>query len=154
FYDLPVDVKMKVLCGRSKDQAAADRWGWEETSDNWKEVVHRKDIDVVDISTPGHLHAEMVLEAVKAGKHIICEKPLANTLKEAEKMHAAVKKAGVMNLCAFGYRTAPANALAKQLIDEGRIGRVFHFRAAYQQDWIVDPGFPLVWRLEKDKAGS
>lgn len=154
FFDLPVTINMKVLCGRTKDEETAERYGWEETADDWKEVVHRDDIDVVDISTPGHLHAEMAIEAAKAGKHIICEKPLCNTLPEARKMVAAVEKAGVKNMCAYGYRTAPAVALAQEMIRKGKLGRIFHFRAAYQQDFIVDPNFPLVWRLEKDKAGS
>jgi predicted dehydrogenase len=156
FFDLPVQVRMKVLCGipRAEIEEIGPRYGWEEVDDNWKRVVARDDIDVVDVCTPGNLHHPMVLAAAKAGKHIICEKPLANTLKEAKEMAAAAKKARIKTMCAFCYRTAPAVTLAKQMIDEGRLGRIFHFRAAYQQDWIVDPNFPMVWRLKKKLTGS
>lgn len=156
FFDLPVQVNMKVICGRDpKDTAAsAKKFGWEEWSTDWKEVVSRPDVDVVDISTPGDLHKPMAIAAAKAGKHIICEKPLANTLKESEEMLAAVKKAGVSNMCGFTYRFVPAIATIKKMIQKGELGEIFHFRAGYQQDWIVDPDFPLVWRLQKKHAGS
>jgi predicted dehydrogenase len=116
--------------------------------------VKRPDIDIVDIVTPGNLHCEMAVAAAKAGKHVICEKPLANTVAEAEKMVEAVEKSGVTNMVAYNYRRVPAIVYAKQLMDEGKLGKLYHFRATYLQSWIVDPSFPLVWRLERDKAGS
>jgi predicted dehydrogenase len=148
--------RMKVLVGRtaSNVKAAADQLGWEEAATDWREVVARKDIDIVDISTPGDSHAEIAIEAAKAGKVVFCEKPLANTVKEAEKMLAAVKKAGVIHMICHNYRRVPAVMLAKQLIDEGRLGRLYHYRGAYLQDWVADPNVPLYWRLRKEAAGS
>jgi len=156
FFDLKAEPVMKVLVGRDPEdtKAAAKRYGWEEWSTDWKQVMARDDIDVVDISTPGYLHEPMAIEAAKQGKHIICEKPLANTLPEAENMLKAVKKAGVKNMCGFSYRFAPAVAEIKRMIQNGDLGDIYHFRAAYQQDFIVDPDFPLIWRLEKKNAGS
>jgi predicted dehydrogenase len=148
--------RMKVLCGRTETsvKAAADQLGWDETSTDWREVVRRKDIDIVDIVTPGDSHAEIAIEAAKAGKVVFCEKPLANTVKEAEKMLAAVQKAGVLHMVCHNYRRVPAVMLAKQLIQEGKLGTLYHYRGTYLQDWIVDPKFPLVWRLRKEAAGS
>jgi predicted dehydrogenase len=156
FFDMKTKPVMKVICGNDPDgtKAAADQFGWEEASTDWKEVVHRDDIDIVDISTPGHMHAPMAIEAAKAGKHIICEKPLANTLKEAEQMLAAVRKAGVKHMCGFTYRFNPAVVSIKKMIDKKELGEIFHVRACYQQDWIVDPEFPVNWRLQKKTAGS
>lgn len=156
FFDLPAKPVMKVLCGRNAEetQAAADQMGWQEASTDWKAVIARDDIDIVDISTPGDVHLPMAIAAAKAGKHIICEKPLANTLKDANAMLAAAKKAGVKHMCGFSYRFAPAVASIKKMVQSGQLGEIFHFRAAYQQDWIVDPEFPLVWRLQKKHAGS
>ena len=148
--------RMKVLCGRTPAavKTAADQLGWEETSTDWREVVRRKDIDIVDIVTPGDSHAEIAIEAAKAGKVVFCEKPIANTVKDAEKMLAAVKKAGVIHMVCHNYRRAPAVMLAKQLIADGKLGTIYHYRGTYLQDWIVDPQFPLVWRLRKEAAGS
>jgi predicted dehydrogenase len=148
--------RMKVLCGRtaSSVKAAAEQLGWEESATDWREVVNRKDIDIVDISTPGDSHAEIAIEAAKAGKVVFCEKPLANTVKEAERMLAAVKKAGVIHMICHNYRRVPAVMLAKQLIDEGKLGRLYHFRGTYLQDWVADPSVPLYWRLRKEAAGS
>jgi len=148
--------RMKVLCGRTPDavKTAASQLGWEETSTDWREVVRRKDIDIVDIVTPGDSHAEIAIEAAKAGKVVFCEKPLANTVKEAEQMLAAVTKAGVVHMICHNYRKAPAVTLARQIIDEGRLGRLYHFRGTYLQDWVADPNVPLYWRLQKEKAGS
>ncbi len=148
--------RMKVLCGRTPDavKTAADQLGWEETSTDWHEVIHRKDIDIVDVATPGDSHAEIAIAAAKAGKVVFCEKPLANTVAEAEKMLAAVKKAGVIHMLCHNYRRAPAVMLAKELIEKGKLGKLYHFRGTYLQDWIVDPNFPLVWRLRKEAAGS
>lgn len=156
FFDLPVEPVMKVLCGRddAKTKETAARYGWEEASTDWEAVIARDDIDVVDVATPGHLHHPMVIAAAKAGKHIICEKPLANTLKEAKEMLAAVEKAGVKHMCGFTYRYAPAVEAIKRMVKAGKLGDIYHFRAAYQQDWIVDPEFPLVWRLQKKYSGS
>ena len=148
--------RMKVLCGRTPAavKTAADQLGWEETSTDWRQVVRRKDIDIVDIVTPGDSHAEIAIEAAKAGKVVFCEKPLANTVKEAEQMLAAVTKAGVVHMICHNYRKAPAVTLARQIIDEGRLGRLYHFRGTYLQDWVADPNVPLYWRLQKEKAGS
>jgi predicted dehydrogenase len=148
--------RMKVVCGRTAGavKTAADQLGWEETSTDWREVVRRKDIDIVDIVTPGDSHAEIAIEAAKAGKVVFCEKPLANTVKESEQMLAAVKKAGVIHMVCHNYRRAPAVMLAKQLIADGKLGTIYHYRGTYLQDWIVDPKFPLVWRLRKEAAGS
>lgn len=148
--------RMKVLCGRSAKgvRAAADRLGWEETATDWREVVEREDIDLVDVSTPGDSHAEIAIAAARAGKAVFCEKPLANTLPEAKAMLAAVQKAGVTHMICHNYRRVPAVQVAQRLVKDGRLGRIHHFRATYLQDWIVDPKFPLVWRLQKHLAGS
>jgi predicted dehydrogenase len=148
--------RMKVLCGRDADavRAAAAQLGWEETETDWRAVVARDDIDLVDVSTPGDSHAEIAIAAARAGKAVFCEKPLANTLAEAKAMLAAVKKAGVVHMICHNYRRIPAVQVAQRLVAEGRLGRIHHFRATYLQDWIVDPKFPLVWRLQKDLAGS
>jgi predicted dehydrogenase len=156
FPSAPAWPRMKVICGAPEEdvETSAKVFGWEEAAHNWEEVVTRDDIDVVDIVTPGWLHAPMAVKAAGAGKHVSCEKPIANTVEEAEAMTAAVEKAGVKNLASFNYRRVPAVALAKKLIEEGFVGRVFHWRAVYLQDWIVDPSFPLIWRLQKHLAGS
>lgn len=156
FFKMAAQPVMTVIVGNdpkgTKDAAA--QYGWDEWSTDWKEVVNREDIDIVDVASPGHLHAPMVIEAAKAGKHIICEKPLANTLKEAEAMLAAAKKAGIKHMCGFTYRFNPAIQTIKKMIDSGELGDIFHVRACYQQDWIVDPEFPVNWRLQKKTAGS
>jgi predicted dehydrogenase len=156
FFSPRVRPRMKVLCGRTADtvREAADRLGWEETATDWREVVQRKDVDVVDICTPGDSHAEIAIAAARAGKAVFCEKPLANTVRDAKAMLAAVKKAGVVHMVCHNYRRAPAVMLARHLIESGQIGDIYHYRGTYLQDWIVDPQFPLVWRLRKEKAGS
>ena len=156
FFDLPVNLNMKVLCGRNPEEtkALAAKYGWEEYSTDWEAVIAREDIHIVDIATPGSLHEPMAIAAAKAGKHIICEKPLANTLPEAKRMLAAANKAGIRHMCGFTYRYVPAVMTIKNMIQSGELGDIFHFRAAYLQDWIVDPNFPLVWRLTKEGAGS
>ena len=158
-FDLPLDPQMRVLCGRNATAAAeaAERLGWAETATDWRDVVARDDIDLVDICTPGDSHAEIAIAALEAGKHVLCEKPLANSVAEAEQMTEAARKAaarGVRSSVGFSYRRVPALALARQLVADGKLGRVHHVRALYLQDWIVDPNFPLAWRLQKDKAGS
>ncbi|MEV6968366.1 Gfo/Idh/MocA family oxidoreductase [Hamadaea sp. NPDC051192] len=158
-FDLPVQVRMTAICGRdpANVRAAADRLGWQSAMTDWRELVARDDIDVIDVCTPGDSHAEITLAALAAGKHVLCEKPLANTVEEASAMATAAAVArgsGVRSLCGFNYRRVPAVALMQQLIAAGRLGAIRHVRAAYLQDWIVDPEFPLVWRLQKDRAGS
>src|SRR5690606_27416062 len=125
-----------------------------ETETDWRKVVARHDIDLVDISTPGDTHAPIAIEAAKNGKHVFCEKPLSNTLDEAKAMLKAVQTARVVGMVNFNYRRVPAVQLAKKLIDEGRIGTIYHWRAVYLQDWIMDPNFPMVWRLRKEDAGA
>jgi predicted dehydrogenase len=156
FFSPRLTPRMKVLCGRNKAgvRKAAARLGWEETATDWREVVAREDIDLVDVSTPGDSHAEIAIAAARAGKAVFCEKPLANTLSEAKAMLAAVKKAGVTHMICHNYRRIPAVQLARQLIAAGRLGKIRHYRATYLQDWIVDPKFPLLWRLQKNLAGS
>jgi predicted dehydrogenase len=156
FFSPRLTPRMKVLCGRTpaKVRAAAREYGWEEAATDWEEVVNRKDIDLVDVSTPGDSHAAIAIAAARAGKAVFCEKPLGNTVAEAERMLAAVTKAGVTHMICHNYRRIPAVMLATQLIDEGRLGEIRHYRGTYLQDWITDPKFPLVWRLDKRKAGS
>ncbi|GIH96057.1 Gfo/Idh/MocA family protein [Planobispora siamensis] len=159
FFDLPVVPSMAALCGRSPDRTAqaARELGWAAAETDWKQLVKRDDVQIVDICTPGDSHAEIAVAALAAGKHVLCEKPLANTVAEAEAMAEAAREAaerGVQAMVAFNYRRVPAIALARRLVAEGRLGELRHVRAQYLQDWIVDPEFPLVWRLRKDKAGS
>ena len=135
-------------------EEARQRFGFAEASSDWMATISRDDIDVVDICTPNNVHAEIAIAAAKAGKHIICEKPLARTLEEARAMTKAVKEAGVTNMVAFNYRRTPAVALAKRFIDEGRIGKILNFRGTYLQDWSADPDGPLSWRFQKKIAGS
>ena len=158
-FDLPLSARMTVVSGRSEDgvAAAAAKLGWAEHTTDWRTLIARDDIDLIDICSPGDTHAEIALAALAAGKHVLCEKPLANTVVEAREMAAAATKAasaGVLAMCGFNYRRVPAVALMKQMIDAGRIGTIRHVRANYLQDWIVDPEFPLVWRLRKEVAGS
>ncbi len=159
FFDLALDPVMRVAVGRDADRAAAaaDRLGWAESAADWRAVVARDDIDLVDVCTPGDTHAEIAIAALAAGKHVLCEKPLANTVAEAEEMAAAAETAaarGVRSMVGFTYRRVPAIALARRLVAEGRIGEIRHVRAHYLQDWIADPEAPLTWRLDKQLAGS
>src|SRR4051812_40752413 len=156
FFAPSLTPRMKVICGRTPSavRAAAREYGWDEAATDWQEVVRRKDIDIVDISTPGDSHMEIAIAAARAGKVVFCEKPLANTVREAERMLAAVDKAGVLHMLCHNYRRAPAVMLAKQLIDAGQLGDIRHYRGTYLQDWITNPNFPLVWRLDKRRAGS
>lgn len=154
FFDLPMEVELRVACGRDAEdlQKFADRWGWAEIETDWRAVVERDDIDIVDISLPQHLHAEVAIAAAQAGKHLFCEKPLGLTIEEGEQMLAAAESAGVVHYVNHNYRRAPAVVLARQLIDEGRIGDIYHWRGAYQQSWLIDPNFPLNWKLKKETA--
>jgi len=156
FFDLTSKPVMKVACGRNEGplKEFAERWGWQETETDWTKVVERDDIDIIDISAPPGLHREIALAAAKAGKHIFCEKPIALTSGEAREMCDAVDAAGVTHYLNHNYRRIPAVVLARQLIDDGKIGRIFHWRGAYLQSWIVDPNFPLTWHLRAETAGS
>lgn len=156
FFDLDAQPVMKVVCGRDTEAVAAfaERWGWEDSSSDWKTAVARDDVDVVDVSTPGHTHAEISIAAAEAGKHVYCEKPLTFTVADGKQMLDAVRKAGVKHMVNFNYRRCPAVSLAKQMIEAGDIGEVRHVRCTYLQDWLVDPEFPMNWRLRKDAAGS
>jgi predicted dehydrogenase len=159
FFDLPLRPELTALAGRdaSRVREAAERLGWASTETDWRRLVERDDVDLVDVCTPGDTHAEIAIAALDAGKHVLCEKPLANTVAEAEAMAAAAARAaarGVRSMVGFTYRRVPAIALARQLVAEGRLGTIRHVRAQYLQDWIADPAAPMSWRLEKDKAGS
>lgn len=159
FFDIPIVPEAAVLCGRDLPRAeeAAARLGWAEAADDWRAVVERPDIDVVDICTPGDAHAPIAIAALAAGKHVICEKPLANSTGEAVAMAAAAQAArrhGALAMVGFTYRRVPAIALARQLVEEGRLGTVRHVRAQYLQDWLVDPEEPMSWRLDRERAGS
>ena len=155
-FDLGVDVDMRVICGRNEEAvtAAAAKYGWQSAETDWQAVISRDDIDIIDVCTPGSSHEEIAVAALNAGKHVICEKPLANTVAEAERMAAAAQASSGKSMVAFNYRRVPALAYARELVRQGRLGRIFHVRAVYLQDWIIDPEFPLVWRLVKEEAGS
>jgi predicted dehydrogenase len=158
FFDVPA-FEQKLLVGRDPAgvEEAAAKYGWSETATDWRTVLDRDDIDIVDICAPGWMHAEIAIAALQAGKHVLVEKPLANTLAEAEAMAvvaAAARAQGVQSMIGFNYRRVPALALAKELIAEGRVGTVRHVRAAYLQDWLADETAPMSWRLKKETAGS
>jgi predicted dehydrogenase len=156
FYDLSARPVMKAACDNMTENLKpfCKRFGWESQETDWKKLIARDDIDVVDICTSNNVHMPIAVAAVKAGKHVICEKPVAMNAKEAKAMLDAAKAANVKHMVAFNYRRVPAIALARQMIDEGKIGKVFHFNAVYYQDWLVDPDFPYVWRHDKKVAGS
>ncbi|WP_026851327.1 Gfo/Idh/MocA family protein [Glaciibacter superstes] len=159
FFDLPARPEMSVLVGRRADAvaAAADKWGWAETATDWRAVLDRDDIDIVDIVTPGDSHAEIAIAALDAGKHVLCEKPLANSPAEAAAMAEAAERAakrGVFAMVGFTYRRVPAATFARDLVADGAIGQIRQVRAMYLQDWLVDPEVPLAWRLQKQFAGS
>jgi predicted dehydrogenase len=148
--------KFIKICGipESEVAEAARRFGYMEYTTNWKDIINDDRIKIVDNGTPNNLHAEPCIEAAKAGKHVICEKPLGRNTAEAKEMRDALKKYKVKNICDFNYRMVPAIVLAKNLIKDGKLGKIYHFRARYLQEWIMDPGFPMVWRLKKALAGS
>src|SRR3712207_1950564 len=159
FFDLPMRPELTVLAGRDAVRVAdaAGRLGWSSTETDWHRVLERQDVDPVNVCTPGDTHAEIAIAALEAGKPVLCEKPLANTVAEAEAMAEAAARAaarGVRSMVGFTYRRVPAIGLARQLVAEGRLGPIRHGRAQYLQDWIADPAVPMSWRLEKDKAGS
>jgi predicted dehydrogenase len=159
FFDLPCAPTLTALAGRDATgvEAAAQKMGWASTETDWRRLLERDDVALIDICTPGDTHAEIAIASLEAGKHVLCEKPLANTVEEAEAMvvaAAAAEARGVRSMVGFNYRRVPAISLARRLVQEGRLGTIRHVRAQYLQDWIVDPTFPLVWRLQKERAGS
>ena len=160
FFDVPYAPVLKTVCARNAEKAGAfaAKWGYEKVETDWRKVVADPAIDLVDICLPNNLHAEVAIAAAEAGKAIICEKPLARTAAEAEPMVAAVEKAGVPNFVSFNYRRIPAVALAKQIIDSGKLGKIFHYRANFLQDWTINADVPQggkdTWRLSVDEAGS
>ena len=159
FFDLPATPEMAVIVGRDpqKVQRAAERYGWREAITDWRALVERDDIDIVDICSTGNTHAEIAIAALNAGKHVLCEKPLANTVEEAEQMAAAAAGAsgrGVWAMVGFTYRRVPAVSLAAKMVAEGKVGAIRQTRAVYLQDWLVDPDTPATWRSDKTQAGS
>ncbi len=155
FFDLGVKPVLQVACGRTEEplKEFAARWGWKHTETDWKKMVHRDDVDIVDISLPQGMHREVAVEAARAGKHIFCEKPMATSVADARAMVEAAEKAGAVHYLNHNYRRCPAVRLARRLIDEGKIGQIYHWRSAYLQSWITDPNFPLTWHLRKETAG-
>lgn len=156
YFDLPVDLRMKTICGRNEKAVAeaAQTFGWEQSETDWRQLLDDPETDIIDVATPGNTHHEIVVAAAQAGKIVFCEKPIGNTLEEAQQMADAVKASGKPSLVFHNYRACPAVALAKKMIDDGLLGDLYHFRGVYLQDWIADPQFPLVWRLKKEVAGS
>ena len=157
FFKLPLKIVKQAICGRNEERAKnmADTWGWKSIELDWRELIERKDIDIIDICTPNNSHAEIAIAALKAGKHVACEKPLCMDKNEAARMvRAARENKTLLNNVWYNYRRVPALALARQLVEEGRLGRIFHVRAVYLQSWIIDPNFPAVWRLDAKTAGS
>ena len=159
FFDLPLTPDLTVLVGRDRvrPEAAAARLGWRETETDWRRLLERDDVALVDVCTPGDSHAEIAIAALEAGKHVLCEKPLANSVPEAEAMAEAAARAaarGERSMGGFTYRRVPAIGLARELVAQGRLGEIRHVRAQYLQDWIADPAAPMSWRLQKERAGS
>jgi len=162
FFELDYQPVLKAACARKEDkhklEPFAENWGWQSTETDWHKMIERDDLDVIDIVSPNNTHHDIAMAAAAAGKIVLCEKPLAMNTAEAVEMAEAVEKAGVANMVWFNYRRVPAISLAKQLIDEGRLGRVFHYRAKYLQDWTISPDVPqggeTLWRLDASVAGS
>jgi predicted dehydrogenase len=159
FFDLPLEPEMSLIVGRNADAVAqaADKWGWAESDTDWRRAIERDDIDLIDIVTPGDTHAEIAIAALEAGKHVLCEKPLANTVEEARAMAEAAERAaakGVRAMVGFTYRRVPATTFARDLVAAGKIGEIRQVRAMYLQDWLADAEAPLTWRMKKELAGS
>ncbi|WP_078544682.1 Gfo/Idh/MocA family protein [Litchfieldia alkalitelluris] len=156
YFDTDAIPITQAISGRNEENVkqAAEKMGWASYETDWRRLIERDDIDLIDIVAPNDSHAEMVIAAAEAGKHIICEKPLAMTVEQAERMLEAVEKNKVVHMICHNYRFAPAVQFAKKLIKEGRLGKIRHIRATYLQDWIMDPNFPLTWRLRKDVTGT
>jgi predicted dehydrogenase len=159
FFDLPLEPEMSLIVGRNAEAVAqaADKWGWAESDTDWRTAIERDDIDLIDIVTPGDTHAEIAIAALEAGKHVLCEKPLANTVEEARAMAEAAERAaakGVRAMVGFTYRRVPATTFARDLVAAGKIGEIRQVRAVYLQDWLADAEAPLTWRMKKELAGS
>jgi predicted dehydrogenase len=156
YFDTKVTPKLQAIAGRNEEKVkvAADKMGWSSYETDWRRLIEREDIDLIDISTPNNTHAEIAIAAAEAGKHVLCEKPLALSLEESRRMLEAVNKNGVVNMICHNYRFAPAVQYARQLIKSGRLGKIYHIRATFLQDWLMDPNIPLTWRLKKEVSGS
>jgi predicted dehydrogenase len=160
FFNLPYETVLKAICARdeAKLKPFADQWGYESTETDWRKLIERKDIDVIDIASPNDTHMEIAIAAAAAGKMVMCEKPLGRNAAESIKMVAAVEKAKVANMVWYNYRRAPAVTLAKQMIEEGKLGKIFHYRAKFLQDWTISADLPQggagLWRLDVNVAGS
>ena len=160
FFDLARRPVLKAVCSRSSDtvQSFASRWGYESTETDWRELIERDDIDLIDIASPNDTHKDIAIAAAAAGKMVMCEKPLGRNAEESAAMTAAIDKAGVANMVWYNYRRVPAVTLAKQLIDEGKLGKIYHYRANFLQDWTIATDLPQggegLWRLDKSVAGS
>ncbi len=156
FFDVDPVPRLRAVAGRDEAgvKEAAAALGWEGYETSYDRLLARDDIHLIDVCTPGNSHHDIAIAALRAGKHVLCEKPLANSLAQAKEMVEAAEQAGTVNMVTFNYRRVPAVQLAHKLIEDGRVGEVRHWRAVYLQDWILDPQFPLVWRLQKDLAGS
>ena len=156
FFDNSAKINKKVICGRDPEwvKQSAEKFGWSEYETSWEKLVKRPDIDMIDITAPSNAHKDIAIAAANEGKHIFCEKPLALNLADAREIYESAEKNKVKHQIGFNYRFAPAVLLAKSLIDNGKIGKIFHVRANFLQDWIIDPDFPLVWRLDKKVCGS
>ncbi|MFC7440300.1 Gfo/Idh/MocA family protein [Laceyella putida] len=156
YFDLDAVPVLQVIVGRDEEgvKAAADKMGWASWETDWRRLIERDDIDLIDIVTPNNTHAEIAIAAAEAGKHVFCEKPLAFSLDQAKRMLEAVNKAGVTHMICHNYRFSPAVQFAKKLIEEGRLGKIYHIRATFLQDWLMDPHFPLTWRLRKEISGG
>jgi len=156
FWPAPAIPELITIFGRteSKVKEAAENFGFKRYTTDWREVIKDKEVEILDNSLPNDMHAEPSIAAIEAGKHVLCEKPLARNSKEAKEMFEVARRSSVKTMVAFNYRFVPAVVLAREIVRSGKLGRIYHFRARYLQDWIVDPNFPLVWRLVKEKAGS
>lgn len=156
FFEVDPGPRMRAICGRGETavRKVADVLGWESYETDYRSLIERDDVGLVDIASSGNTHREFAVAALEAGKHVLCEKPLANTLDEAQEMAEAARKAGTVNMVCHNYRRAPAVQLAKKLIEEGRLGEIRRWWAVYLQDWLLDPEAPLTWRLRKEKGGA
>jgi predicted dehydrogenase len=156
FFPLKAHVEMHTICGRNAAavQAARAQLGWQNASTDWREIIESPLIDIVDINTANDSHCEIAVAAAQNGKHVLCEKPLAMTVKQAQTMFNAAQKSKIVHMVCHNYRRIPAIAQAKKMITEGALGQIYHYHARYAQDWIVDPDFPLTWRLQKNVSGS
>ena len=155
FFDLPLVAEMTAVCGHDEQRtaAAAQKLGWQSYETDWHALIERDDIDVIDICTPGDSHAQIAIAALRAGKHVLCEKPLANTVDEARAMTSAAVGSDVRSMCGYSYRRVPAVALMARMVADGKVGQIRHVRAVYLQDWLVDPEAPLTWRMQAERAG-